>query len=306
MKTSLHGWLILDKPTNISSAQALRLLKRLVTPSKLGHAGTLDPLASGILPVAIGEATKTVDYVIANRKEYIFTITWGEQRATGDAEGEVIANSAHRPKVEDIVCILPKFTGTLLQTPPVYSAIKVQGQRAYALSRQGKSIELTPRPIQIYDLKMINTATETATFSVSCGKGTYIRSLAEDIAKNLATVGYVSYLRRTAVGPFHEKDSITLDKVLELNSNSGLKGYLLSLESVLDDIPAAVLSETNSLAIRQGKTVCMTDTTTQEGATILCKMPDGIPLAFCEYRQGLLHPKRVFNIEKGEYDVAYR
>ena len=296
MNLPLNGWLILDKPVNITSAHALRLIKPLVKPSKLGHGGTLDPLASGVLPIAIGEATKAIDYVMMARKEYIFTITWGEQRTTGDAEGEVIETSDHRPTDQEIQDILPKFLGTILQTPPAYSAIKVDGQRAYALSRQGKTVELTPRPVEIYDLKIMDKTIDSATFSVACGKGTYVRSLAEDVAKSLSTVGYVSYLRRTAVGPFLEKDSISLDKVLELNTTSGLKDYLLSLESALDDIPAVVLDETNSLAIRQGKAVCLVDTTAQEEMTVLCKTPSGTPLAFCTYRQGLLHPKRVFNL----------
>lgn len=296
MNNLLHGWIVLDKPINITSAHALRLIKPLVKPSKLGHAGTLDPLASGILPIAIGEATKTIDYVTMARKDYIFTTTWGEQRTTGDAEGEIIATSTHRPTLKEILDILPKFMGAILQTPPVYSAIKVQGQRAYALSRQGKTVELAARPVEIYDLKIIDTTPETATFFVACGKGTYVRSLAEDIAKHLSTVGYISYLRRTAVGPFHEKDSVSLDKVLELNTTSGLKGYLLSLESALDDIPAVVLDEASSLAIRQGKSICAVNTTAQEEMTVLCKTPSGTPLAFCIYRQGLLYPKRVFNL----------
>jgi tRNA pseudouridine55 synthase len=296
MNHPLHGWLVLDKPTHITSAHALRLIKPLVKPSKLGHAGTLDPLASGILPIAIGEATKAIDYVMMARKDYMFTITWGEQRTTADAEGEVIHTSDHRPKPQEIQDILPKFLGIILQTPPAYSAIKVDGQRAYALSRQGKTVELAARPVEIYDLKIVDQVIDSATFSVACGKGTYVRSLAEDIAKSLSTVGYVSYLRRTAVGPFLEKDSVSLDKVLELNTTSGLKGYLLSLESALDDIPAVVLDEANSLAIRQGKAVCLVDTTAQEEMTVLCKTPAGTPLAFCTYRQDLLHPKRVFNL----------
>ena len=296
MNPTLNGWLILDKPLHITSAHALRLIKHLVKPSKLGHAGTLDPLASGILPIAIGEATKAIDYAMTSRKEYIFTITWGEQRATGDAEGKVTATSDNRPLPSDIVRILPKFMGTILQTPPAYSAIKVQGQRAYDLSRQGKILELEARPVEIYDLKILDQSIETTTFSVACGKGTYVRSLAEDIAKSLSTVGYVSYLRRTVVGPFQEKDSVSLDKVLELNTTSGLKGYLLSLESVLDDIPAVVLDEASSLAIRQGKAICVVNITAQEGMTVLCKNPRGTPLAFCIYRDNLLHPKRVFNL----------
>jgi tRNA pseudouridine55 synthase len=296
MNHPINGWLILEKPVNITSAHALRLIKYLVKPSKLGHAGTLDPLASGILPVAIGEATKAIDYVMMARKEYKFTIAWGEQRTTADAEGDVIATSDHRPSHQEILDILPPFMGTILQTPPAYSAIKVDGQRAYALSRQGKTVELAARPVEIYDLKVTDTTLDSATFSVACGKGTYVRSLAEDIAKNLSTVGYVSYLRRTAVGPFLEKDSISLDKVLELDTTSGLQGYLLSLESALDDIPAVVLDEASSLAIRQGKAVCVVDTTAQEEMTVLCKTPTGTPLAFCTYRQGLLYPKRVFNL----------
>lgn len=300
----MHGWLILDKPLHITSAHALRRLKRLVKPYKLGHAGTLDPLASGILPIAIGEATKAIPYAVLAQKAYTFTITWGEQRTTADAEGETIATSPYRPTKDEILKVLPKFLGTILQTPPAYSAIKVQGQRAYDLSRQGVTVALTARPVEIHTLQLLETTSETATFSVTCGKGTYVRSLAEDIAKTLSTLGYISYLRRTAVGPFHEKDSISLDKVLELNTSSGLKGYLLSLESVLVDIPAVVLDEISSLAIRQGKALCMVNTTTPENTMVFCKSSCGTPLAFCTYQKGFLHPKRVFNILKGEYDVA--
>jgi len=209
----VHGWVVLDKPYGVGSTPMVGKVRWLFSAAKAGHAGTLDPLATGILPIALGEATKTVPFMMAAKKSYQFEITWGETRTTQDAEGEVIATSDVRPSQVDIEAALSEFIGEIEQVPPKFSAIKIDGKRAYDLARSGEAVEIKPRPVQVDKFTLTDCTEDTATFDVDCGKGTYIRSLARDLAAVLGACGYVSVLRRTRVGPFTLAQSITLDEL---------------------------------------------------------------------------------------------
>src|SRR5471030_153295 len=208
-KRDVHGWVVLDKPVGMTSTHAVSVVKRLFTAKRAGHAGTLDPLASGCLPIALGEATKTVPFVMDGRKLYRFTVRWGEERDTDDTEGRVIATSDQRPSADAIRALLPAYTGTIQQVPPKYSAIKIEGERAYDLARDGQSVELTARPVDIGRLELVGTpAADYAILEAECGKGTYVRSLARDFGRALGCFGHVSALRRAAVGSFIEETKI--------------------------------------------------------------------------------------------------
>ena len=252
----MNGWILLDKPYGMSSTQAGNIVRRLTKSAKAGHAGTLDPLATGVLPIALGEATKTIPYMMEDRKQYRFQVTWGEQRTTGDAEGVVDSTSLSRPDKQAIIAVLPQFTGIIQQCPPAFSAIKVEGQRAYALARAGEAVILTSRPVTIHELILESMASpDQATFLVTCGTGTYVRSLARDLAQALGTVGYVSSLRRTFVGKFQEKDTILLEKLRELSHKSTIDQGILPLGAVLDDIPAVPVTAEDADLIRQGQRI---------------------------------------------------
>ncbi len=206
-KRDVHGWIILDKPIGMTSTHAVAVVKRLFSAKRAGHAGTLDPLASGGLPIALGEATKTVPFVMDGRKRYRFTVRWGEERDTDNSEGRPVAASDDRPSAEAIRALLPRFTGLIEQVPPQYSAIKIQGERAYDLAREGETVELQPRPVEIHELVLLDQPdNDHSVFEAECGKGTYVRSLARDMGRLLGCFGHVSALRRTACGPFDERD----------------------------------------------------------------------------------------------------
>lgn len=259
MSNPLNGWLIIDKPLGISSANVVSLVKNTLGANKAGHAGTLDPLASGILPVAIGEATKTVNYLTNSDKEYIFTIKFGEQRATNDAEGLVTNYSDKRPNKIELIKSLELFQGSILQQPPNYSAIKINGTPAYRLARAGKVFSISPRQVFIKNIKLLELDDEQlineATIQVLVSKGTYIRTLANDIAIKLDTYGYVSKLRRTAVRNFSFKDAILLDNIKELVHNRLLKKKLLAVDIALDDIPAIKISDQQTVLLRYGQAI---------------------------------------------------
>ncbi len=226
----INGWLNIDKPYGFSSAKVVAIVKRLLKAKKVGHGGTLDPLASGVLPICINKATKTTEKTMNFSKEYFFNITFGEERTTADAEGEVIKTSNTIPTENEIKNILNKFIGEIQQTPPIYSAIKVNGKRAYDLARNNQNVELQARLVKVFELNFLGFENEkTAKFSVKCGKGFYIRSLAVDISKALNTVGYVSYLRRTEVGIFNKDNMITLEKLKTIYENNELEKYLINL-----------------------------------------------------------------------------
>lgn len=253
-KRPLAGWLILDKPLGVSSAQAVARVKYLLRPEKIGHAGTLDPLASGILPLALGEATKTIAFIQDARKTYRFTVRWGEERTTDDLEGTVVARSDARPTAAQITALLPRYHGLVMQAPPAYSAIKQEGERAYARARAGESLALPPRPVTIHRLEIIEHLGEETRFEMDCGKGTYVRSVARDLGRDLGVYGCVSALRRTRVGKFDEWRALTLEMLGEICDNPPAS-YLLPVGTALDDIPALALTADQAERLRHGQTI---------------------------------------------------
>ncbi len=249
----LNGWVNLDKPAGITSTDAVTKLKWLLKPEKIGHAGTLDPLATGILPIALGEATKAIPYLMDTLKLYNFAVTWGEERTTDDSEGFVTNTSPIRPDLSQIQKCLPRYTGQISQTPPQFSAIKIDGARAYDMAREGQIVEIKPRLIYIERLEIVSHNSATTCFQALCGKGTYIRSLARDIGRDLGCFGYISALRRASVGSFDERNSISLDKLAEIVENLGPEAPLLPLLTALDGIPALAVSEAEMRQIRNGQ-----------------------------------------------------
>ncbi len=289
----IHGWLNIDKPEGMTSATVVNIVKRITTAQKAGHAGTLDPFATGILPIALGEATKTVPYIVDDIKEYAFTARWGEKRDTDDLDGDVTETSDYRPTEKEILSILPLFTGSIIQTPPIYSAIKIKGERAYKLARAGEEVEIPQREVEIYSLTLENIIdSDHAAFKVTCSKGTYIRALARDLAVKLGGVAHLSQLRRTKVGPFLEKSAISLDKLEKLWQCPAEFEDLLPLTTALDDIPAVAISETQALRVRHGNDVAVPNTA--DG--IVCAMDREQPVSISKVENGILFPVRVFNI----------
>lgn len=249
----IDGWLVIDKPLEMGSTQVVGKVRWLTKAQKVGHGGTLDPLATGILPIALGEATKTIPFIMDARKTYAFTVRWGIARTTDDREGEVSATHDHRPGDSDIVEALPEFVGKIMQRPPAYSAIKVEGKRSYDLARAGVEVVLKEREIDIFSLKLSSCSTDEATFEVDCGKGTYVRSLARDLALKLGTVGHVTMLRRLKVGAFGVAESISLVKLEELSHSAPPEEWILPVETVLDDILALAVTEDQAAFLSQGR-----------------------------------------------------
>jgi len=250
----INGWIILDKQIGISSRTAVTKISKILKIKKVGHGGTLDPLASGVLPIAVGEATKVISFIQDKKKSYSFTIKWGETTETDDLEGAVLERSDIRPNIKQINSVIPSFIGQILQKPPIYSAIKVNGQRSYKLARKNIEVNHKFRKVEIYDLilkKIINL--DKAEFEVKCGKGTYVRSLAKDLAEKLHTKGHVIQLRRLSVGNFEEKDTILIDFTKEIIHSPMIFNKILPTEAVLDDIPALVLNKTEARQIKQGQ-----------------------------------------------------
>lgn len=292
----IDGWVVLDKPVGLGSTQAVGRVRRLFEAQKAGHGGTLDPLASGVLPIALGEATKTVPFVMDGRKEYRFTLRFGEARSTEDAEGEVAATSSVRPTDEAIRAVLVRFMGEIEQRPPAFSALKIDGRRAYDLARAGQAIELATRTVRIDRLELLDRVdTDHADFVVACGKGTYIRSLGRDIALALGTVGHLSALRRTAAGPFRQEAAISLSKLEALGHIPPLLGALAPVATALDDIPALALTEAQAARLRQGQPVSLTRDAPPSGA--LVRAETGSRLVALVRSDGTsLQPVRVFNL----------
>lgn len=271
----IHGWVILDKPLGRSSAWAVARVRHITGAAKAGHGGTLDPLATGVLPVALGEATKTVSYIQDGVKVYAFAVRWGQATQTDDGEGGVVAQSAVRPGAAEIEAALGDFTGDIDQTPPAYSAIKVDGKRAYALSRDGNAPVITPRRVRIDRFEWLASPTpDTAEFLVECGKGTYIRALARDLAVKLGTLGHVAAMRRLAVGAMTEKAAISLERLEEVVHSAAPDGYLHPVELALADIPALDLTGPQAQRLRAGQMVRVP--TADPGA--VCAMASGHPL----------------------------
>ncbi len=298
----MHGWLVLDKPQGLTSSQAVAAVRRLFDAAKAGHGGTLDPLATGVLPVALGEATKTVPWVMGGLKRYRFTLRWGEARDSDDALGELTGTSAVRPACAAIEQALPLFLGLVWQRPPAYSAVKLDGIRAYDRARAGEPVVLAPRQVRIYGLCLVAIADiDHAEFEASVGKGTYIRSLARDLGEALGTLAHVTALRRLAVGPFRAEAAISLDKLATLGHSAAAFGHLLPIETALDDIPALALSEAEAQRLRCGQAVRPLDSF---GQSRLEKLADGTavfstavgkPVAVTEIAAGELRPLRVLN-----------
>jgi len=298
----VHGWIVIDKPLGMGSTGVVGKVRYILNAQKAGHGGTLDPLASGILPIALGEATKTVAYAMDGCKTYEFTARWGQSTATDDMEGEVVSRSGVRPAEADIRAILSEFEGEIDQIPPIYSAIKVEGKRAYDLARADIAVELKSRKVQIDKCELISCDdVDHATFRVQCGKGTYIRSLARDIAVRLGTCAHVSRLRRTRVGPFTEKHAISLDSLRALGHNKEYSGALLAVEAVLDDIPALALSADETRRLKHGQTISVGTVVDQSSLsdinhdTVLCAQFEGKMIALVKCVEGEIKALRVLN-----------
>jgi tRNA pseudouridine55 synthase len=303
----VHGWVILDKPSGMTSTQAVAAVRRIFDAKKAGHAGTLDPMATGILAIALGEATKTVPYAMDADKIYRFTATWGESRDSDDAEGAVTGTSPKRPTAGEIEAVLPRFTGVLNQTPPAYSAIKVNGERAYDLARDGEQVVLEPRPVEVFQARLLGCENNLAEFEIRCGKGTYVRSWVRDIAVALGTLGHVSALRRTRLGSWDEKTAVGLDTLTPFMHSPAAFGYLRPLSTALDGIPALAVSGPDTVRIRSGNPILIranifaklkdgfSEDGELSGQTVFLKDEDGSPVALAEIAEGELRPFRVFN-----------
>ncbi len=299
---SVHGWLLLDKPEGITSAHALSQIKRHFGIQKLGHAGTLDPLAQGVLPIALNEATKTMRYVVANRKGYVFTVCWGEARDTRDREGIVTAVSDVRPMDGEILAVLPQFLGNIMQMPPKYSALKINGVPAYQKARQGEVFDMSARPVEIFSLQCVKNDEREVTFNVVCGKGTYVRSLAVDLAYALGTCGHVTYLRRTFVGRFHEKNTISLANLLKIRYLSEIGQWVEPIGSALDDILAIPISDKDAVKLKQGKLVTLSYAL-PDNDVALAHDVIGVPVALVRIKAGFMQPVRVFNMSQHEGEM---
>ncbi len=309
---AIHGWVVVDKPRGVTSTQVVGLVRRVFDAQKAGHAGTLDPMATGVLAVALGEATKTVPYAMDAEKTYRFTACWGEARDSDDTEGKVTATSDVRPTRDEIEAVLPRFVGEISQVPPVYSAIKVQGERAYDLAREGETVVLEARNIQIHEAKLLDQPDDDhATFEIVCGKGAYIRGWVRDIALALGTVGHVSELRRLAVGGFSVEDAISLDKLRSFMHSPAAFEHLRPISTALDGIPAVAVTGPDAVRLRRGNPILMRANLfariTEEagalddlqGLTVYLSTAAGEPVALAQFAAGELRPFRVFNFGTG-------
>src|SRR5436853_3483132 len=298
---AIHGWLVLDKPVGMTSTQAVGAVRRLFDARKAGHAGTLDPLATGVLPIALGEATKTVPYAVDGTKHYRFTVRWGAGTDTDDAEGRITATSELRPAREAVEALLPRFTGSILQTPPAFSAIKVDGNRAYDLARAGEVVELEARLVQIdsLDLRDMPDA-DTAIFEARCGKGTYVRALARDMGSELGCLGHLIALRRTRVSPFDEAQAVTLaalEAAAEQGGEEAVMRLLLPIEAALQDLAELNVGQNDAARLLRGQAVLIRgrDAPSTAGPTYAtCK---GQLIAVGQIEKGELRPVRVFNFD---------
>lgn len=290
-KRDVHGWVVLDKPVGMTSTHAVSVVKRAFFAKKAGHAGTLDPLASGLLPIALGEATKTVPFVMDGRKAYRFTVTWGSQTATDDTEGEVVATSELRPDRAAIEALLPRFTGMIQQVPPKYSAIKIAGERAYDLARDGEEVTLQARPVEIDSLVIAAHDGDTTVFEAECGKGTYVRAIARDLGLALGCLGHVSSLRRTRVGPFHEDDAASVEQ-LQQNPDEALR----SVDTALALLPSIAVHRDAALRLKRGQSILLRGRETPPEVPALYVTCGGVLIATGSVAAGEFVPHRVFNL----------
>ena len=295
VKRPVSGWLILDKPYDMTSTQAVGKVRWLFGAAKAGHAGTLAPLATGILPIALGEATTAVPYVQDGRKVYRFSVKWGTATATDDAEGDVIARSDHRPAADDVTALLPDFIGAIEQTPPAFSALKVDGERAYDLARAGETVTLAARTIEIDSLVLLEHGTDVSVFEAVCGKGTYVRALARDIAERLGTKGHVATLHRSAVGDFADDDAVTIE-ALEALDLAGRDGLLEPVSAGLGALVEIPMRPEQASAIRNGNPVLLTGAGAPVALDEAWASLAGEVLATGHVERGQFIPRRVFNL----------
>ena len=301
----IHGWIIVDKAAGMTSARVVSRVLALTGAAKAGHGGTLDPAATGVLPVALGEATKTVSYVMDGTKTYRFTVRWGEARDTDDAEGRLTGTSPHRPSAEQIRAVLGEFTGTVEQVPPAFSAVKIGGRRAFALARAGQPAAMAARTVWIDHFELAHVpGPDHAEFIVRCGKGTYMRGLARDLAQRLGTVGHVAALRRTQVGRFGEDQAISLEFLESVGHSAPPFAHLLAVETALDDIPALALNVAQADHLRHGRPVrvsgdggrAFVEVGDLGEGEVLCAMAEGRIVALARFEGGEIRPFRVLNV----------
>ena len=301
-KRDVNGWLVLDKPVGMTSTHAVSVVKRLLQAKRAGHAGTLDPLASGLLPIALGEATKTVPFVMEGRKIYRFTVRWGEERDTDDAEGRSTQTSVERPTAEAIRALIPRFSGLIEQVPPRFSAVKIDGERAYDLARDGAVVELAPRPIEIHHLELLETPdADHGVLAAECGKGTYVRALARDMGRALGCFGHVVALRRTAVGPFTEQIATSLEALQRMTQPGAdiVAGpAILPVDAGLAALPALRVSTADAGRLARGQAVLLRgrDAPVMEGWVSVSA--HGGLVALAQVEKGELRPRRIFNLAR--------
>jgi tRNA pseudouridine55 synthase len=308
----VHGWVIVDKPQGVTSTQVVGIVRRVFDAQKAGHAGTLDPMATGVLAVALGEATKTVPYAMDAEKIYRFTATWGESRDSDDAEGAVTGTSPKRPSRAEIEAAIPGLTGMISQTPPIYSAIKVDGERAYDLAREGEAVVLEPRNVFVRSVSLLGQpAADTAEFEMVCGKGTYVRAWVRDLAAALGGLGYVSQLRRLAIGNFKVADAIGLEPLRAFMHSPAAFEHLRPLSTALDGIPALAVTGQDAVRLKSGNPILVRQREFArivesahgqddlQGLTVYLSTGEGEPVALAQFAEGELRPFRVFNFATG-------
>jgi tRNA pseudouridine55 synthase len=303
-KREVNGWLVLDKPVGMTSTHAVSVVKRLLHAKRAGHAGTLDPLASGLLPIALGEATKTVPFVMDGRKIYCFTVRWGEERDTDDAEGHATETSAERPTADAIRALIPSFSGLIEQVPPRFSAVKIGGERAYDLARDGEVVELAPRSIEVHHLALLEMPDpDHSVFAAECGKGTYVRAIARDMGRALGCFGHVVALRRTAVGPFSEQIATDLEALQRMTQPGAddeivAAPALLPVEAGLAALPALRVSSADAGRLARGQAVLLRgrDAPVMEGWVSVSA--HGGLVALAQVEKGELRPRRIFNLPR--------
>ena len=298
-KRDLHGWLVLDKPVGQTSTDAVAAVKRITRAKKVGHAGTLDPLASGILPIALGEATKTVSFVMDGRKIYRFSVRWGAETDTDDADGTVQRTSDTRPSAEEIKAALPAFTGLIEQVPPRYSALKIEGERAYDLAREGAVVDLAARPVEVHRLTLMEVPdADHSVLEAECGKGTYVRALARDLGRTLGCLGHVAALRRTRVGPFDETQVTSLQRLAESAEAGTLEAAFMPVATGLAALPALKVSRAEADRLALGQSVLVRGRDAPLFAGIVSVSTGEGLVALAEMHEGALKPKRIFNLPR--------
>ncbi len=297
----VSGWLILDKPLDFGSTESVSKIKWLFKAQKAGHAGTLDPLASGMLPIALGDATKTVPYVMDGRKIYEFAVAWGEERSTDDLEGEVVQSSDARPSEEDIRALLPKYTGVISQVPPQFSAIKIDGNRAYDLAREGETVDIPAREVEVFRLSLLGCTPNLAHFEIECGKGTYVRSLARDFGRDLGCFGHIASLRRSFVAPFAEEAMVPLAELVALEKIENederleaLDAFLIDTGEALSNLPHIAITEDQAHRLKMGNPIILRGRDAPMAEPEAYATSRGKLVAIGEIGEGEFRPKRVF------------